>query len=35
MALQRQFNFFDRVEVKDPEDATKSPEVFKVRFIGK
>ncbi|KAF9350881.1 hypothetical protein BGX34_000945 [Mortierella sp. NVP85] len=29
MALQRQFNFFDRVEVKDPEDATKSPEVFK------
>ncbi|KAG0221143.1 hypothetical protein BGX31_010142 [Mortierella sp. GBA43] len=29
MALQRQFNFFNRVEVKDPEDPTKTPEVFK------
>ena len=31
MALQRQFNFFDKVELKDPEDPSKSPEVFKVR----
>ncbi|KAF9098206.1 hypothetical protein BGX29_011659 [Mortierella sp. GBA35] len=29
MALQRQFNFFDKVELKDPEDPTKSPEIFK------
>ncbi|KAF9291984.1 hypothetical protein BGZ88_006635 [Linnemannia elongata] len=29
MALQRQFNFFDKVELKDPEDPSKSPEVFK------
>ncbi|KAF9932825.1 hypothetical protein BGZ67_004546 [Mortierella alpina] len=29
MALQRQFNFFDRVELKDPEDPSKSPEIFK------
>ncbi|GJJ78227.1 vacuolar protein sorting-associated protein 11 [Entomortierella parvispora] len=28
MALQRQFNFFDKVELKDPEDPTKSPEIF-------
>ncbi|KAG0044794.1 hypothetical protein BGZ83_009928 [Gryganskiella cystojenkinii] len=28
MALQRQFNFFDKVELKDPEDSTKSPEIF-------
>ncbi|KAF9969069.1 Vacuolar protein sorting-associated protein 11, partial [Modicella reniformis] len=27
--MQRQFNFFNRVEVKDPADDTKSPEVFK------
>lgn len=31
MALQRQFNFFDKVELKDPEDPSKSPEIFKVR----
>ncbi|KAF9197012.1 hypothetical protein BGZ50_002723 [Haplosporangium sp. Z 11] len=29
MALQRQFNFFEKVEIKDPEDPTKSPEIFK------
>ncbi|KAG0353979.1 hypothetical protein BG005_006814 [Podila minutissima] len=29
MALQRQFNFFDKAEVKDPEDSSKSPEIFK------
>ncbi|KAF9935236.1 hypothetical protein FBU30_006321 [Linnemannia zychae] len=29
MALQRQFNFFDKVELKDPEDPSKSPEIFK------
>ncbi|KAF9215053.1 hypothetical protein BGZ59_002417 [Podila verticillata] len=29
MALQRQFNFFDKAEVKDPEDPSKSPEIFK------
>ncbi|KAG0374879.1 hypothetical protein BGX24_009819 [Mortierella sp. AD032] len=29
MALQRQFNFFDKVELKDPEDSSKSPEIFK------
>lgn len=34
MALQRQFNFFDKVELKDPEDPSKSPEVFKVRPMG-
>ncbi|KAG0324131.1 hypothetical protein BGZ99_002190 [Dissophora globulifera] len=28
MALQRQFNFFNKFEVKDPEDPTKPPEVF-------
>ncbi|KAI8601539.1 hypothetical protein EDD21DRAFT_105583 [Dissophora ornata] len=28
MALQRQFDFFDKVEVKDPENPTKPPEVF-------
>ncbi|KAG0332221.1 hypothetical protein BG000_010237 [Podila horticola] len=29
MALQRQFNFFDKAEVKDSEDSSKSPEIFK------
>ncbi|KAG0233879.1 hypothetical protein BGW42_007086 [Actinomortierella wolfii] len=29
MALQRQFSFFEKVELKDPEDPSKSPEVFK------
>ncbi|KAG0349145.1 hypothetical protein BG004_001569 [Podila humilis] len=29
MAQQRQFNFFDKVEVKDPEDPSQSPEIFK------
>ncbi|KAF9169701.1 hypothetical protein BGX21_009862 [Mortierella sp. AD011] len=29
MALQRQFNFFEKVEVKDPEDPSKPPEIFK------
>ncbi|KAI1314698.1 hypothetical protein EDD11_001867 [Mortierella claussenii] len=29
MALQRQFTFFDKVEVKDPEDSSSSPEIFK------
>ncbi|KAG0274266.1 hypothetical protein BGZ95_009950 [Linnemannia exigua] len=29
MALQRQFNFFEKVELKDPEDPSKSPEIFK------
>ncbi|KAG0213127.1 hypothetical protein BGX28_004953 [Mortierella sp. GBA30] len=29
MALQRQFNFFDRVELKDPDDPSKPPEIFK------
>ncbi|KAF9585904.1 hypothetical protein BGW38_000136 [Lunasporangiospora selenospora] len=29
MAQQRQFNFFEKVEVKDPEDSSKSPEIFK------
>ncbi|KAF9438731.1 hypothetical protein BGZ76_005463 [Entomortierella beljakovae] len=28
MALQRQFNFFEKVEVKDPEDPSKPPEIF-------
>ncbi|KAF9112292.1 hypothetical protein BGX27_003651 [Mortierella sp. AM989] len=29
MALQRQFNFFEKVEVKDPEDPSRPPEIFK------
>ncbi|KAF9158723.1 hypothetical protein DFQ26_007306 [Actinomortierella ambigua] len=29
MAAQREFSFFEKVELKDPEDPSKSPEVFK------